>query len=97
MNVKCTDVIVYAGSVCYTLFVEVVLMPTARTKANRKYNEKAYDRLAITIPKGRKSTVEAVAAAQGESVNGLVNGLLRGAAGLTEEEWRAPAAEAGKE
>ena len=72
-------------------------MAKKQTEWSRKYNEKAYDRLAITIPKGRKSTVEAVAAARGESVNGLVNGLLRGAAGLTEEEWRAPAAEAGKE
>ena len=62
-----------------------------------RWNLKNYDRLMIRIPKGRKSTVEAVAAARGESVNGLVNGLLRGAAGLTEEEWRAPAAEAGKE
>lgn len=63
-------------------------MPTARTKANRKYNEKAYDRLAITIPKGKKSVVEEYAKANGESVNGLVNSLLRAAVGLSEEEWK---------
>ena len=63
-------------------------MPTARTKANRKYNEKAYDRLAITIPKGKKSTVEEYAKSKGESVNGLVNSLLRAAIGLSEEEWK---------
>ncbi len=63
-------------------------MPTARTKANRKYNEKAYDRLAITIPKGKKSVVEEYAKANGESVNGLVNNLLRAAVGLSEEEWK---------
>lgn len=63
-------------------------MPTARTKANRKYNEKAYDRLAITIPKGKKSIVEEYAKANGESVNGLVNSLLRAAVGLSEEEWK---------
>jgi len=63
-------------------------MPTARTKANRKYNEKAYDRLAITIPKGKKSIVEEYAKANGESVNGLVNSLLRSAVGLSEEEWK---------
>ena len=63
-------------------------MPTARTKANRKYNEKAYDRLAITIPKGKKSVVEEYAKANSESVNGLVNSLLRAAVGLSEEEWK---------
>lgn len=63
-------------------------MPTARTKANRKYNEKAYDRLAITIPKGKKSIVEEYAKTNGESVNGLVNSLLRAAVGLSEEEWK---------
>ena len=63
-------------------------MPTARPKANRKYNEKAYDRLAITIPKGKKSIVEAYAKTNGESVNGLVNSLLLAAVGLSEEEWK---------
>ena len=63
-------------------------MPTARTKANRKYNEKAYDRLAVTIPKGRKQAVEAHAREHGESVNGLVNALLRADMGLSEDEWR---------
>jgi len=47
-----------------------------------------YDRLAITIPKGKKSVVEEYAKANGESVNGLVNSLLRAAVGLSEEEWK---------
>ena len=63
-------------------------MPTARTKANRKYNEKAYDRISITIPKGRKQAVEAHAQSKGESVNGLVNALLRADMGLSEDEWK---------
>ena len=63
-------------------------MPTARTKANRKYNEKAYDRISITIPKGRKQAVEAFARNQGESVNGMVNRLVRAEMGLSEDEWR---------
>ena len=63
-------------------------MPTARTKANRKYNEKAYDRLAITIPKGRKDGVEAFAKEKGESINGLVNCLLREAMGISEDDWK---------
>lgn len=64
-------------------------MPKKQTGWSRAFNEKAYDRLAITIPKGRKADVEAVAKAKGyKSINGLVNGLLMAAAGLTEEEWR---------
>lgn len=54
-----------------------------------KYNLKAYDRLAITIPKGRKQAVEARAKVRGESVNGLVNALLRADMGLSEDEWKA--------
>lgn len=60
---------------------------TSSTVKNR-YNAKAYDRIQIVVPKGRKSTVEALASERGESVNGMVNGLLRGAAGLTEAEWK---------
>lgn len=63
-------------------------MVKKQTEWSRAYNEKAYDRLAITIPKGRKATVKALADAQGETINGLVNALLRGAAGLSEDEWR---------
>ena len=68
-------------------------MPKKQTEWSRSFNEKAYDRLAITIPKGRKTTVEACAAARGQSVNGMVNALLMDAAGLTEAEWKQPAAD----
>lgn len=64
-------------------------MSTARTRANRKWNEKAYAQLGITIPKARKPEIAALAAANGETVNGLVNRLLREFAGMTKEQWRA--------
>ena len=57
------------------------------TEVKRRYNEKAYDRLAITIPKGQKVAVEAHAQSKGESVNGLVNALLRADMGITADEW----------
>lgn len=64
----------------------------AKTKTSsavkQRYNEKAYDRLAITIPKGRKETIETYTAKEGMSVNGLVNRLLRETVGMTEEEWK---------
>ena len=64
----------------------------AKTKTSsavkQRYHEKAYDRLAITIPKGQKQAVEAHAQGKGQSVNGLVNALLRDDMGLTEDEWK---------
>ena len=71
-------------------------MPTAKTKASRKYNEKAYDRVSVMLPRGRKKDVEAFCSDQGQSVNGLVNGLLRGAMGLSEDEWKQTAQESGE-
>ena len=67
-------------------------MPKKQTEWTRAFNEKAYDRLAITIPKGQKQAVEAHAKRKGESVNGLVNALLRADMGLSEGEWKKPAA-----
>ena len=64
-------------------------MAKKQTEWSRAFNEKAYDRLAITIPKGRKAAVEAHAKGKGESINGLVNGLLRADMGLTDGEWSA--------
>ena len=63
-------------------------MPKKQTEWTRAYNEKAYDRLAVTIPKGRKITVEEHAQRMGLSVNGLVNQLLRTELGLSEENWK---------
>ena len=63
-------------------------MPKKQTEWTRAYNEKAYDRLAITVPKGQKAAIEAHARAQGESINGLVNRLLRADMGLSAEEWK---------
>lgn len=64
----------------------------ARKRANKKWNDAnlstKYDRIQIVVPKGRKATVEALAAERGESVNGLVNRLLRTDAGLTEAQWK---------
>lgn len=60
----------------------------AQQKAVNKYIKGNYDRLNITIPKGRKLAVEAHARERGESVNGLVNALLRAEMGLSEDEWR---------
>lgn len=59
-----------------------------RSEINNAYAKKSYDSLRVIVPKGRKSDVEAHAKAKGQSVNGLVNALLRADMGLSEEEWK---------
>lgn len=40
---------------------------------NNNFIAKAYDRVNLTMPKGKKETVQAHAEARGESVNGFIN------------------------
>lgn len=63
-------------------------MAKSRSEINNNFAKKAYDNLRIVVPKGRKADVEAHAKAKGESINGLVNNLLRADLGMTEEEWK---------
>lgn len=39
----------------------------------KRYQDKAYDKLLLRLPKGQKDTIQAHAAAGGESVNGFIN------------------------
>lgn len=64
-------------------------MPKKQTEWTRAYNEKAYDRISVTVPKGQKQAIEAHAKSKGESINGLVNALLRADMGISEDEWKA--------
>lgn len=54
----------------------VVNVPTARTKANRKYNEKAYDRIELTVKKGEKENIKRCAESKGMSLNAYINSLI---------------------
>ena len=60
-------------------------MSKTSSAAKQRYNQKAYDRLAITVPKGQKQAIEAAANAVGESINEYTNKALRARMGL--EEW----------
>lgn len=49
-------------------------MGKTSTASKRKYNEKAYERVALVVPKGGKSTIKAAAdQTTGGSINGYVN------------------------
>ena len=45
----------------------------AQQKAVNKYMAANYDRINLTVPKGRKEEIQAFAAQTGESVNGFIN------------------------
>ena len=54
----------------------------------QRYNEKAYDQVKITVPKGRRADIQKWVTERGETVNGFVNEAFRISMGLTEEEWK---------
>lgn len=47
------------------------MVKTSAAVKNR-YNNKAYDRIALVVPKGQKDIIKAHAESQGESVNGFI-------------------------
>lgn len=61
----------------------------ANMKAVDRYVKANYDRIEVKVPKGLKQTIEAHAKEKGESVNGLVNRLLRAELSLSERDWKA--------
>jgi hypothetical protein len=53
----------------------------AQQKAVNKYMAANYDRINLTVPKGRKDEIQAFAAQTGESVNGFINRIIGEAMG----------------
>lgn len=64
------------------------IMGKTSSKVKDRYNAKAYDEMKIRVPKGKKALVEAYTKEHGESINGLVNNLLRNILGMNEEDWK---------
>lgn len=51
-------------------------MPTAKTRAVRKYNEKNYERIVVVVPKGQKEIVASFAKSHGMTTNGFIVSLI---------------------
>ena len=47
-------------------------MSKTSAAVKNRYNEKAYDRINLTIPKGQKEVIKAHADSTGESVNAFI-------------------------
>ena len=62
-------------------------MGKTSSQVKDRYNAKAYDEIKVRVPKGRKAEIEAAVQAEGVSVNGLINRLLREYLQKSEEEW----------
>lgn len=58
---------------------EVNTMPTENKKSEYRNDwiSKTYDRINLTVPKGRKEAVKAHAEAQGESLNAFINRAIQ--------------------
>lgn len=64
-------------------------MVTKQSTWSRNYNERAYDRISVMIPRGRLATLQACCKDRGDSVNGVINRCLREYLNMSEEEWKA--------
>ena len=47
----------------------------------KRYEDRAYDKILVRLPKGRKEEIQAFAAAQGESTNAFINRAITEAMG----------------
>ena len=45
--------------------------------AKNRYNDKAYDRITLLVPKGSKEQIAEAARAKGQSVNSYITSLIR--------------------
>lgn len=45
-------------------------------ESKNRYNAKAYDRIQLVVPKGRKDQIQEYVKQTGESVNGFINRLI---------------------
>lgn len=65
-------------------------MSQRKAKWQNDYIAKTYDRINLTVPKGKKEIIQSAAKASGESVNAFINRAIdllmdRGSCGFAEE------------
>ena len=58
----------------------------AQKSATAKYESKAYDKVLVRMPKGRKDEIQVFAAQTGESVNGFINRAIGEAMGESPQQ-----------
>ena len=63
-------------------------MGKTSSAVKNRYNAKVYDQIPVRVPKGQKEMLKQFAQSRGESVNGLINNLIREAMGVSEADWK---------
>lgn len=48
----------------------------AQKEATARYNKKAYDRIDVIVPKGKRQVIKDFAASQGKSLNRFINDAI---------------------
>lgn len=61
----------------------------AQQKAVHKYVRENYDRIGLTLPRGRKEDVEKRAKELGQSINSYICALIQSDMGMADNEWKA--------
>ena len=51
----------------------MIYMGKTSAAVKNRYNDKAYDRINLIVPKGQKDVIKAYAESKGESLNGFIN------------------------
>lgn len=62
-------------------------MGKTSSAVKNRYNEKAYDRIVVTVPKGQRTIITAHAKSKQQSVNGLIKALLLEDMGISSDSW----------
>lgn len=55
-------------------------------ESKAKYNAKAYDRINIAVPKGRKEEIQVIAKQRGQSINAYINTIIEEALAKAEAQ-----------
>ena len=63
-------------------------MSKTSAAVKNRYAAKVYDRLNIVIPRGRLEDLKRYCESTGDTINGLVNELLRDRLGMDPEQWK---------
>lgn len=62
--------------------------PHTSAAVKNRYAAKAYDRITLIVPKGRKEDIEVFAKEKGISVNGYISGLIKEDMQLSDDKWK---------
>ena len=63
-------------------------MSKTSAAVKNRYAAKAYDRIGLVVPKGRKEDIVAQADSKGISVNTYITNLIKADMQLSDEEWK---------